>query len=408
MSGHPAFSSALTEELAAQFSARPVAAGPPRAPTFPARTRRTARSLLRTAVRAPVQLYLNRVMVAELTRAVEAVRAREMQPADALLTQVDALEINAELLKSELRAVNRNLEHLTASVEAMGAAIAPSAGIEGVPERMAELRERLNAVERRTRRPGGTSGEAARPSASAPPVPNRPLPSSPIDYVGFERRFRGDPARVQAVIRERYLDLLRDHGPVLDVGCGKGELVETLTAAGVAARGIDIDPTMAEEAVAKGLDVSVSDLNEHLEKQQPSSLGAIVSIQVVEHLQVPDLVRFLELSASRLTPGGVFIAETPNPTSLIVLGNSFILDPTHVRPIHPSLMVYLCECAGFRSVDILFFEPALDYQLPLISDEGAPGAPVINAAFTKLNNVLFGPQDYAVVARTPGPTRTGQ
>ena len=41
-------------------------------------------------------------------------------------------------------------------------------------------------------------------------------------------------------------------------------------------------------------------------------------------------------------------AETPNPASLVVLGNSYVLDPTHVRPLHPSLMVFLCEGAGFR------------------------------------------------------------
>jgi 2-polyprenyl-3-methyl-5-hydroxy-6-metoxy-1,4-benzoquinol methylase len=284
-------------------------------------------------------------------------------------------------------------------IAARAAAIAPTAGIDGVPDRVAELRERLNAVERRTRPPspavGGDTGPSMNDPATAAP------PASPIDYVGFERRFRGDPDRVQQITRERYLELLRDNGPVLDVGCGKGELVGALKEAGVAAVGIDLDPAMVDEAKAQGLDVHVADLNAFLENQPPGSYGAIISTQVVEHLQVADLVRFLELSASRLVGGGVFIAETPNPTSLIVLGTHFILDPTHVRPIHPALMAYLCECAGFRSVELRYYEPASQYHLSMVDERGAPQwAKKLNANFTRINEVLFGPQDYAVVAHT--------
>ena len=76
------------------------------------------------------------------------------------------------------------------------------------------------------------------------------------------------------------------------------------------------------------------------------SLGSIISVHVVEHLPLATLVELLELAATRLRPGGIFVAETPNPASLIVLGNSYILDPTHVWPLHPSLLTFLCERAG--------------------------------------------------------------
>jgi hypothetical protein len=100
-----------------------------------------------------------------------------------------------------------------------------------------------------------------------------------------------------------------------------------------------------------------------------------------------------------LRPGGVFIAETPNPTSLVVLGNSFILDPTHLRPLHPSLLTFLCEGAGFRDVRLRFHAPASDYHLPMIDEPDAPPwTKRINEAFAKLNQVLFGPQEYALIA----------
>ena len=137
------------------------------------------------------------------------------------------------------------------------------------------------------------------------------------------------------------------------------------------------------------------------------SLGAIITTHVLEHLELDDMIELLELAAVKLGPDSVFISETPNPSSLIVLGNSYLLDPTHVRPLHPSLLAFLCEKAGFRDVRLRFFSPAEDYHLPMTElGEDAPDwarelAGSVNRGFSTLNEVLFGPQDYAVVARTP-------
>ena len=73
-------------------------------------------------------------------------------------------------------------------------------------------------------------------------------------YRAFEDIFRGS----EEFIRERqraYVDLLRGHEPVLDVGCGRGELLDLLREAGIEARAIDIDEGMVEHCREKGLDV---------------------------------------------------------------------------------------------------------------------------------------------------------
>jgi SAM-dependent methyltransferase len=226
-----------------------------------------------------------------------------------------------------------------------------------------------------------------------------------FDYVGFERRFRGDPEAVAAALAERYLDLLVANPPVVDIGCGRAELVEMLARRGVEAIGVDTDPSMVAEARDRGLDVRQVDGNSFLRGREPGSLGAIIATHLVEHLEFADLVELLELAATRLRPGGVLIAETPNPTSLVVLGNSFILDPTHLRPLHPSLLTFLCEGAGFRDVRLRFHAPASDYHLPMIDEPDAPPwTKRINEAFAKLNQVLFGPQEYALIATAAPPT----
>ncbi|MFL6226690.1 MAG: class I SAM-dependent methyltransferase [Actinomycetes bacterium] len=325
--------------------------------------------------------------------------------AELVQAEAHAASINLELLKGEVRSVIQTLDDL-------GMAIAPAAGLAGAGERLSELRERVNGLDRRLRT---LQAQATTPAPAAPaPAPPaaagsvQAAPSSALfDYVGFERRFRGDPEAVAAALAERYLDLLVANPPVVDIGCGRAELVEMLAKRGVEAIGVDTDPSMVAEARDRGLDVRQVDGNSFLRSREPGSLGAIIATHLVEHLEFADLVELLELAATRLRPGGVFIAETPNPTSLVVLGNSFILDPTHLRPLHPSLLTFLCEGAGFRDVRLRFHAPASDYHLPMIDEPDAPPwTKRINEAFAKLNQVLFGPQEYALIA-TAAPATDG-
>jgi SAM-dependent methyltransferase len=325
--------------------------------------------------------------------------------AELVQAEAHAASINLELLKGEVRSVIQTLDDL-------GMAIAPAAGLAGAGERLSELRERVNGLDRRLRT---LQAQATTPAPAAPaPAPPaaagsvQAAPSSALfDYVGFERRFRGDPEAVAAALAERYLDLLVANPPVVDIGCGRAELVEMLARRDVEAIGVDTDPSMVAEARDRGLDVRQVDGNSFLRGREPGSLGAIIATHLVEHLEFADLVELLELAATRLRPGGVLIAETPNPTSLVVLGNSFILDPTHLRPLHPSLLTFLCEGAGFRDVRLRFHAPASDYHLPMIDEPDAPPwTKRINEAFAKLNQVLFGPQEYALIA-TAAPATDG-
>ena len=336
---------------------------------------------------------------AELEQQVASMQRAALE-AELVQAEAHAASVNLELLKGEVRSVIQTLEDL-------GMAIAPAAGLAGAGERLSELRERVNGLDRRLR---SLQAQAAAPVQSGPvqAAPAAAAPSSALfDYVGFERRFRGDPEAIAAALAERYLDLLVAHPPVVDIGCGRAELVEMLTRRGVEAIGVDTDPSMVAEARDRGLDVRQVDGSSFLRGREPGSLGAVIATHLVEHLEFADLVELLELAATRLRPGGLFIAETPNPTSLVVLGNSFILDPTHLRPLHPSLLTFLCEGAGFRDVRLRFHAPATDYQLPMIDDPDAPPwAKRVNDAFAKLNSVLFGPQEYALIA-TAAPASDG-
>ena len=123
----------------------------------------------------------------------------------------------------------------------------------------------------------------------------------------------------------------------------------------------------------------------------------------MEHLPPPTLVRFLELAQTRLRPDGMLVRETINPVSPLALRNYFA-DLTHAQPLVPETLRLLVEHAGFRDVEIAYLnEPAerlAEVELPSGQDfDGARGP--LGGNIRRLNELLFGPLDYALQARTP-------
>ena len=165
-------------------------------------------------------------------------------------------------------------------------------------------------------------------------------------YQRFEDLFRGP----EPFIRDRqrpYIGLIGKRGRVADLGCGRGEFLDLLRDAGIEYDGIDSDPDMVRHCHERGHErVEHGDMIAWLERQPDASLGAIFSAQVIEHLPYEPLKRLFELSARKLSPGGILIAETVNPHSVSAM-KTFWVDPTHVRPIFPEVALALARFSGF-------------------------------------------------------------
>jgi SAM-dependent methyltransferase len=271
--------------------------------------------------------------------------------------------------------------------------------LEQLDRSFTELDERLLHVERRVRRQGQPSGAEANPGLSAPERASHAEP----DYFAFESRMRGS----SELIRERqtiYADEFRDAAPVLDIGCGRGEFLSLLREAGIEARGVDTNPDMVAHCLDDGLAVEQADGSAFLAGLGDDSLGGIFCAHLLEHLYPAAIFRLLELAVEKLRPGGLFVAETPNPLSLIALAN-FSADLSHNRPLHPSTLSFLARQAGFREVTLRFAsEPAEDERLQRVPLPDEPGfveaQQRLDGDVDRLNEVVFGPQDYAVLART--------
>jgi len=202
-------------------------------------------------------------------------------------------------------------------------------------------------------------------------------------------------------LRSRYAELAKELigcDPVVDLGFGRGEFMDLLTELGVRVRGIEPDPELVTNARGRGLDVEQGLAVEYLRTVEPGSLGGIVMIQVIEHLSPQQVLDFVALAAEKLRPGGKVVLETVNPASLYTYARAFWMDPDHVRPVHPGFLEFLFREAEFARFAIEYRSPVSEAEalVPLTGDD--PQTLAVNENFQRINALLFGAQDYAVIA----------
>jgi len=312
-------------------------------------------------------------------------------------------------------AINALTDDMMRRAESMGAresrfaghVTAVTAAQDDLRARLATLQQATLTLKREVERllAGGTPVSAATSeadtSAAAPVIDS-------YKYVGFEDRFRGSQEDIRARL-EPYVAMLHGARDVLDVGCGRGELLDLLRKDGTLARGLDLNHEMVEVCRERGLDVAEGDLVRYLGGLSDGALGGLIAIQVVEHLEPAYLMRALDLAYHKLRPGSRIILETINPACWFAFFASYIRDLTHVRPIHPETLQYLLTASGFERASIEWRSP---YPIAEKLQPVAPGADddlpavkdlrdTINANVERLNGLLFTNMDYAAVATRP-------
>ena len=236
-------------------------------------------------------------------------------------------------------------------------------------------------------------------------------------YVALEARFRGS----RAVIRERqskYLPTIADArkrvetfpprflGPtgkdspqtlpgddgVLDLGCGRGEWLELLKENRIPALGVDRNRYFLQMCRQRNCAVVDADLMEYLRSAPAESVAAVTSFHVIEHLPTPVFQEMIAQVFRVLRRGGMAIFETPNPANVLTSSLNFLLDPTHVRPVHPELARLMFEMGGFGSVRLEFMSPYEAYHR--VEGEN-------DALAQRFNQYFHGPQDFAVIGVKP-------
>ncbi|MGH9042706.1 MAG: class I SAM-dependent methyltransferase [Acidimicrobiia bacterium] len=287
---------------------------------------------------------------------------------------LEQAQLFAEPVRQALVALTTAVEDLTREVR------------DDLAAQVAAIIDRQAAHERTAALAAAGGGAPAQPAADSRAF--RPWYSA----TRFEDEFRGSREDLLARYRD-VAERLVGHGPVFDLGCGRGEFVELLAGMGVEAWGVDLDAELVKAASDRGLPVEHGDGLRLLERMDDESLGGLVLIQVVEHLTPQEVVDLVDLATAKVRPGGQVLVETVNPQSLYVFAHAFYVDPTHLRPVHPAYLMFLFKEAGFSTVEIDWRSPPpVDDMITEVDD------PAATANNRRLNELLFAPQDYLLVA----------
>ena len=177
---------------------------------------------------------------------------------------------------------------------------------------------------------------------------------------------------------------------MLDVGCGRGEFLDLMRDAGVNARGVDLDPESVALCRSKGLEAEAADVFELLSREPDGAFDGDLRRSGGRHMSPPRYPLSSGFAASKLRAGGVLALETPNPECLAIFATHFYLDPTHQRPIPPSLLVFYFEEYGFGGIEVHRLSPAV---------ESMPSVGELPEGF---RNAFFGGLDYGIIGRRLG------
>ncbi len=265
---------------------------------------------------------------------------------------------------------------------------------------------------------GELSTETLKGSTAAPKrefrIPESPLESAieelkelQIDsaYLRFQRQFRGDAASL-ADRQSHYVELIRDRMGKESATAGKRRLLDLACGDGVflrfwsefsdwEARGVDINTAMVHLAREAGLEIDQADAFDYLESGPEKAWDVITSFQFIEHLDKGELVRLLRDCKRALKPGGLLLFETLNPHTLMA-HKWFHLDLTHKRLIFPEVAALLMESIGLRVLEYRSISEVHESErLKLLGDAR------LQANFDRLNELLFGKQDYYILAQRP-------
>jgi 2-polyprenyl-3-methyl-5-hydroxy-6-metoxy-1,4-benzoquinol methylase len=223
-------------------------------------------------------------------------------------------------------------------------------------------------------------------AALAAPAPGAGPDQHPYDFLRFAERYRGPEAYVRQNL-EAYLGYCEGKTRIVDLGCGRGEMLEMLREKGIPAKGVDGDKESVAICRSKGLEAEEGDLFQWLEAQPDGAFEVLFCCQVIEHLPPLELPRFVRLCAAKVERGGVVIYETPNPECLAIFATHFYLDPTHHRPVPPTLAAFHMEEAGLGRIEIKRMAPAIDSM------------PSLASLPPDFRDAFFGCLDYAIIGR---------
>jgi len=165
------------------------------------------------------------------------------------------------------------------------------------------------------------------------------------DYSLYEFGLRDHP--LLHAMQEPDIRHFSSCGHVVDIGCGTGIFVSLLNAAGIPAKGIERNSTIAAYGRGMGLDIVTADAVDFIVSTEQQFDGVYCS-HFVEHLPIHLVETLIENLARITSDNGVVVLTFPDPESIRSQLLGFWRDPEHVRFYHPELIISLANAVDLE------------------------------------------------------------
>ncbi|HEY1102960.1 MAG TPA: class I SAM-dependent methyltransferase [Burkholderiaceae bacterium] len=147
---------------------------------------------------------------------------------------------------------------------------------------------------------------------------------------------------------------------VLDLACGNGRLLYNLRACGYTRlTGVDISPEQVAVAHRLGLtEVQCADLAPWVRSQPAASFDVVCLMDILEHLDKPEVLALLDEVHRILRPGGLLIAHVPNGAGLFGMRVRYG-DFTHEQAFTPQSMQQILRACRFEGIACMEDRPVV-------------------------------------------------
>ena len=173
-----------------------------------------------------------------------------------------------------------------------------------------------------------------------------------ILYSSEKRPITDYPEKLAKHIKENYFLC---EGTLLDIGCGRGDMLRAFDKIGFEVKGTDISP-LTEELISP-IPFTLCDLIDEKLHYPDNTFDFVFSKSVIEHLKEPE--KLLNEAFRVLKPGGKFVVMTPS--WMHTYAGAFYLDHTHVSPFILNSLRDAMLVSNFKNVTSSHF-----YQVPIL------------------------------------------
>lgn len=141
---------------------------------------------------------------------------------------------------------------------------------------------------------------------------------------------------------------------MLEIGCGRGEMLRNFKNLGIEVYGIDLSPLAPN--FQEDINIAVGNVEEAPLPYEDNSFDIIYSKSVLEHFYYPE--RYMKEAYRVLKPDGIIVTLVPDWESNY---KTYFDDYTHRTPFTQISLADILKIHNFRNVDVYKFR-----QLPLL------------------------------------------